>query len=99
MRYRSTFVRDNWVDIFAGVLLVPESVVRPAVSALAKSWSIRLYQLLKCTVPKDFSSIIIIIISTTNVLLSQAYMYVTLCDFVILFWPFGFPAPAYFCIS
>jgi hypothetical protein len=72
----------DWVNTSAGGVLVPESIIRPVVSASALTWYIRYIYYWKLQFLNN------VIINKTKVLLPQAH--VTLADYYLAFQSFDF---------
>ena len=72
----------DWVNTSAGGVLVPESIIRPVVSASALTWYIRYIYYWKLQFLNN------VIINKTKVLLPQAH--VTLADYYWAFQSFDF---------
>jgi hypothetical protein len=72
----------DWVNTSDGGVLVPESIIRPVVSASALTWFIRYIYYWKLQFLNN------VIINKTKVLLPQAY--VTLADYYLAFQSFDF---------
>jgi hypothetical protein len=72
----------DWVYTSAGGVVVPESIIRPVVSASALTWFIRYMYYWKLQYLNN------VIINKTKVLLPQAY--VTLADYYLAFQSFDF---------